>query len=493
MHVPARLQRILAILAGALFACWPAFLNRYPLLYPDSVWYLRDGRPIAAALFLHHFRGFYAQRSEFYSLGIFLWHWNLSPWPVVALNALLTSYVVSLVIRSILPRRPLLYHLVLMALLSGLSSMSWFISAVMPDILGGVLYLGIYLLIFARETLSRSERWTLGAIVVWTAASHSTHLLLATGLCAYLAILLLVRWQPIARHGRALAQVAMLVSLAAGGLLAIHAYFYGRPSLSGNSPPYLMARFVADGPAAWYLQAHCPTLNWYICDRLHDVPRDSDRFLWAPGGIWEGASNANQQRLLAEEPLLVHATLRAYPRAQIAISLANFLSELNQFTIFSTGSHYWVESNIDRAIPGAKAHCLRTLQARDAMPYYPFSVIQRRVVLRSVLAIVLLLPFAWRRRRTRLLPLTVVIVPTLVANAFVTAVFSVVDARYQARVIWLVPLLAALMALDLFTRSAELDSPTKKIDAPKGAPVSTHNSRTTHNCPTNSPTSLTGG
>jgi hypothetical protein len=67
--------------------------------------------------------------------------------------------------------------------------------------------------------------------------------------------------------------------------------------------------------------------------------------------------------------------------------------------------------------------------------------------------------------------LTVVILPTLVANAFVTAVFSNVAGRYQARVIWLVPLLAALMALDLFTRSAQLDSPTKKIDAPKGAPA----------------------
>jgi hypothetical protein len=50
----------------------------------------------------------------------------------------------------------------------------------------------------------------------------------------------------------------------------------------------------------------------------------------------------------------------------------------------------------------------------------------------------------------RLLGLVVIVVPTLFANAFLTAVLSSSDSRYQARVIWLVPLLAALAALDLF-------------------------------------------
>jgi hypothetical protein len=106
--------------------------------------------------------------------------------------------------------------------------------------------------------------------------------------------------------------------------------------------------------------------------------------------------------------------------------------------------------------PGTR---LRTLQARAAIPYYPFSIVQRQVVLLSGLVIVLLLPLAWLGHRTRLLSLTVVIVPTLVANAFVTAVFSVVDGRYQARVIWHIPLLAAVMALDLFTQKPTARGP----------------------------------
>jgi hypothetical protein len=55
----------------------------------------------------------------------------------------------------------------------------------------------------------------------------------------------------------------------------------------------------------------------------------------------------------------------------------------------------------------------------------------------------------YSRQRLRLLGLVVIVVPTLFANAFLTAVLSSSDSRYQARVIWLVPLLAALVALDL--------------------------------------------
>jgi hypothetical protein len=55
----------------------------------------------------------------------------------------------------------------------------------------------------------------------------------------------------------------------------------------------------------------------------------------------------------------------------------------------------------------------------------------------------------YSRQRMRLLGLVVIVGPTLFANAFLTAVLSSSDSRYQARVIWLVPLLAALAALDL--------------------------------------------
>ena len=115
------------------------------------------------------------------------------------------------------------------------------------------------------------------------------------------------------------------------------------------------------------------------------------------------------------------------------------------------------------AIPSSATAYSRTLQARSIVPTNAFTILERWVVLPSALLLAVLLPWLWRtaytgrddreseysRQRMRLLGLVVIVVPTLFANAFLTAVLSSSDSRYQARVIWLVPLLAALAALDL--------------------------------------------
>jgi hypothetical protein len=56
--------------------------------------YLWDGHVVARALFLHHFTDYYGVRSFFYSLGILPFHWNISPWPIVALQCLLVAWIV---------------------------------------------------------------------------------------------------------------------------------------------------------------------------------------------------------------------------------------------------------------------------------------------------------------------------------------------------------------------------------------------------------------
>lgn len=427
---------------------WPALYNRFPLLYADSMSYLEDGPLVARAIFLHKFSADYGGRSFIYCLGILPLHWNISSWPILGLNSVLTAYFIWLVMRSILPWLPLKGYLVLVTFLSLLTSLAWFASLIMPDILGPVAYLGIYLLVFARETLSRVEHLSVIVIAWWTIASHATHLMLATGLCALFALLLVLRRPSMQNRLRAVGEVAVIAALAAVAHLALHDFLYGKPSLNGKRLPFLMARVIADGPGEWYLEHHCKQVKLTICDYLNELPMDTDDFLWADDGIWQRASEQTKTRLREEEIPFVLATLRAYPREQLSKSASNFWHQLITFDLSLFHPDDWVLQEFDRVLPGERSSYLQSRQARDALPYKLFTAIQDCAVIASLVLLGVFTPRMWSRQSPRLAGLALVIVSTVVANAFVTGILSMVENRFQSRVIWLLPLLAGILVLE---------------------------------------------
>ncbi len=463
------IRRSGAVLAGALLMTWPALYNRYPLLYPDSMSYLEDGRLVARALFLHKFSADYGGRSFIYCLGILPFHWNVTAWPIVALNAFLTAYVIWLVVRSISPQQTVMRYLALTVALSVFTGLGWFVSIIMPDILGPLLYLCIYLLVFARQSLSRGERLTLIPIAWWAAASHVTHLMLAGGFC--LLFLALSAFRRSMRQWLAgIAEVAMIVLIAAAAHLALHAFLYGKPSLNGKRAPFLMARVIADGPGRFYLQQHCDDMKLMICRYLPDIPNDVNEFLWNLDGIWQRASPATRERLREEEGPFVLATLKAYPREQLFVSATNFRNQLMTFGLWDYGPNQWVSDVFEKVLPGARANYLKTRQAQRALPDEFSSSAQEWAVMAALVLIGALMPFIWRRGRPRVFGLAAVIVFVIIANASVTGVLANVEDRYQSRVIWLVPLLAAVFVLEWLdhrTRPGLLESRSSEGRSPQ--------------------------
>lgn len=455
-----RLTRLLrvsgAVCAGALALCWPAWLSGYPLLYPDSMSYIGDGRPLAEEVFLHHFTGHTAMRSELYSLGIFFVHWSWSAWPVVALQALIVSYMLRLTVRALAPQHTDRIFLPLIALLSVLTSVSWYTCLVMPDVLGPVAYLGLYLLVFAHKTLSRAEVVAVSVLTWWGLASHASHLVIAGLTCGMLALLWVFRWQGMRGRGRALGWASWLLLIVVAAQMSLHAYLYGQPTLTGNRLPYTMARIIADGPGKWYLQGHCSQLDWAICAYADRLPSTDDEFLWSDDGVWATASPEAKKKMLAEETPLVLAALRAYPGAQLKQSAANFWSEFTDFGLWDFCPSDWVVGELDRVLPGVKAKYLLTREQQGKLPVEAFTTALNWTVYASAVLALALLPALWRRQSTGI-GLTVVLLPIPVVNALLTAVLSEPDSRYQCRVIWLVPLVAGLMIADFWLRRESVE------------------------------------
>ena len=451
---PLEILRRLVWLPAALLLTWPAFYNRYPPLFPDSLSYLESGPRVARALFFHQPSQYYGVRSFIYALGIAPFHyWSAVLWPVIALQAVLTAYVIWLVVRSFAPHRPAVTYYAAMLPLAMLTGLSWTTSIVMPDILGPLLYLAIYLLVFAPESLSRSQRALLILIVWWSAAAHITHIMLALGLLVFLLASLTIVRAVTRPRLRGLAVSAAILVAAILSHMAVHGVLYGKPTLNGERPAYLTARLLADGTGRLYLQQHCPQVNLAMCEFVQNLPTSPDAFLWDEDGIWQTAPPLTKVAILRQESSFAAAVVRAYPRQQLSVSLKAFRQQLTNFDI-DNDSNAWLLQELETALPGQRPLYERSRQAQDALPNELLTEIQNWTIAAALVLLCLLTPWLWPRRSARLAGLAATIFAILLGNAFVTAVLAEVDDRYQDRVIWLLPLLTALAITELTHRRA---------------------------------------
>jgi len=458
-----------SVVLGAWMLSWPAFYNGFPLIYPDSMTYLDDGRTVARAVFFHQLSGYYGMRSFFYSLVILPFHQNVTPWPVVAVQCLLVAWVLRLVVRAIAPLLGEAPYLVMVLALSLFSSVGWFSCLILPDILGPVFYLGAFLLAMAPETLKRMERWGLFAASCWGVASHATHLLLAGVLCLLLAAMAALERRPLRQIAAVAGKVTALAAVAAGAQLALHGYLYGTPTLNGERPPFLMARVIADGPGRQYLEQNCAHLNWSICSHVNQLTSDPDQFLWGDDGVWASASDAAQRQLVREEMPLVQATVRTFPRQQFARSFGNFLSQLWLFGLYDLDPSSWAHDQFKTVMPASQGAYERSRQARNGLDLEFFTTVQYWSVLAAILIAAGFVALLRRWKPRRLYQLGATIAFLVVANAAVTGPLSMPEDRFECRVIWMAPLFAGLCALAWLNQRKAGPSPEATAEALEGA------------------------
>jgi len=427
----------LAILAGAALLAWPALLNGYPLVFIDSVSYL--GHTL--------FPEWPWDKTAAYGPFLHLFHWGWSLWPALAAQVLVVSHLLWLAQRGARGEATAAAHLLLCAGLAGLTSAPWFAATLMPDVFAAVAPLCLLLLGFARDRFSRAEALWLVLLGGFAAAAHLSHLPTALALVALVAAL--------TRSATVLLRAAAPVALALAALVAANAWAFGRPSLSPHGAVFLLARLQADGPAAATIRAHCPQAGWHLCAFARRLPMPSDHFLW------NAESPANRQRdgtpipmggmrLAPEAAAIVALTLRERPGEVAAAMARNTVAQLGMVEVGDTLGNAHLAASARRAIamlpPGELAAFDAAAQMRGELPGLaaPFLAAHVPVLLLSLpLAAAALLLAAWRGDRARL-GLVAGLLLAVVANAFATGALSGPAARYQARIVWLLPLAAAL-------------------------------------------------
>lgn len=425
------------ILLGALPLVWPALLNGYPLVFSDTGGFLHQtlgplmlwDKPWVYGPFLH------------------LFHWGVTLWLPMAAQALIVSHVLWVTQRVLRGGATAAGHIGVCLIAAAVTTAPFTVALLMPDVFAPVVVLALALLGFAGSSLSRAERMWLGLVATIGIAAHLAHVPLAVAMVG--VAVLGGRWR-----GAVAAAVPLVAAVAV--LMATNAVGHGRAALSPHGATFLLARLQADGPATDVIRTRCPEAGWYLCAFADRLPMDANDFLWAPDSPVnrdaEGRARFLGGALLSPEAgEIVAITLREHPLAVAAAILRNTAAQMATAGIGDTlGNDHLPTALRPRILEGFP---VREVAAFDASR-------QARGTLREALAWLaplhaaallaaapLILVALWLQGGATRIWIAVAVVVAIVANAAATGGLSGVFPRYQARVAWLLPVMAAMLLL----------------------------------------------
>jgi len=438
-------MRLPAILVGGLALVWPALLNGYPLVFSDTGAFLHQTAPPPAGPLVIW------DKPHVYGPLLHLFHWHVTLWGPLLAQGLMLSWLLWLAQRALRGAASPGLHLITCAAAALLTTAPFTAALLMPDVFAPAVALSLLLLVFAWQALSRAEAVALWLIAAVGSAVHLSHLPVAAAI-AVLALLVTRRAGPALRAAAPLAGAVLI-------LLGTNLWGHGRATLSPHGATFLLARLQADGPAATVIRTRCPEAGWYLCAFAERLPMDSDAFLWSPESPVNRAPDGSARflggaLLSAEAGVIVAETMRALPIEVAASMLRNTAAQLFTATAGDTLAADHLAVAVRPRI--AEAFPARELAAYDA-------ALQPRGELAAAVA-----PFLWphapvlvagaglallawwraaRRHDLRRLGLVVGVLVAVTANAFATGALSKPHDRYEARILWLMPVVAALALL----------------------------------------------
>nr|WP_047166263.1 hypothetical protein [Sphingomonas sp. Y57] len=481
------LQRWLFHLGCVLALAWPAFINGQPFYFPDSTAYVRaadsaayifSGERIRTEWTEHYRRSLepggkahdtdhhigargndlatesiMAGRSPYF--GALLWVSYLFSrfWLFVVAQAAVAYWLIRMALRLFGLARPAIVAGTVL-LLSAVTALPYFTGLLMPDLLAGIGILAFLLLVIDRGRLARGERMGLFTLLLLSVVAHLTHILIVAAMAAMLAIWALARGWPRARTAAPVVPTLLILAAGIGSVLltsAVVEQVFGRKPLL---VPLLTARFMADGPGLDYLRRHCPEAGFAACAWAGRTEVMAADLLWshdpAKGG-YMFADAATRRALSAEDKAFATAVLADHPVAQGTAILRNgwrqaidIEADLLNYSC-TMGPHCWP------ALPPRERAALQaSLGGQGLWPQPAIARLQQGAIVAAILLLLAWLAIDARRggeRRDDLRLWLLLIVVALAVNALLGGGISEPQARYQARIIWLLPLAAIIAGL----------------------------------------------
>ncbi len=450
---------------------------------------VKDGPVPADALLNIQVEG---ARSPFYGVLLHAAWMFTTIWALAALQSLLAAWVCYLLWRTLAPKAPSWSYLAVMAFAAAGTSISFYTTFAMPDIFAGIGGAAVVLILAQGDRLKKLEIAGLWAVIVYAMAIHKSHW--ATGLAVAfvgggLLWILGLSTQSVVRRVMVVVSAAVVAWMAG---VAFDQVFENRTGYKLGHPPFLTARVLADGPGVAYLNKACAetarggaqpyvlcrfqtnvrtsaglkvsreltsnVILWYSSDR-------ADRKNW---GVFNRASWKERWGLEAEEMRFVLGTLKYDPVGLGAAALRDWGDQLVAFQVIDPLRNpsdyligkYWPTTTLPKMIPNFQA-CRPPGSCKPPFNDDVLAVWQGTVLVASLLILAVRLCLGdirravWRRglkdgqEPARVAATMVLLAAVILANAAICGILSGPFARYQARLIWLLPVGLGLTACAL--------------------------------------------
>ncbi len=427
------------ILIASLLLLLPALYNGFPMVTSDSGAYIANGFELTVPL----------DRPLGYSIFIRLFSLGVTLWGTVICQALILSFLLQRISRYLLGPvyQPQLF-IGIVLVLTIVTSVAWFCGQLMPDIFTAILFLAVITWFFAP--FGRLWQQILLLLFIYgVLLQHNSNALIL--LCFSLVLL---GYRIVRRTGN-LRQPALLIGLSITSLLTFSAMnaIAGkgfRPS--AGTHVFLMCRLVESGIMDKFLAENCNNNDYKICAFKDQLPNRQWDFMWDQNGAlyktggWE-ANEAEYSRI--ERNIL---TTPKYLALFLFKSAQATLRQLPQVYIGDGLTQMGPGSSPYNNIAHYHQHELKEYSAAQQQTSgLPFNLFNGIIIVFSFLLGAGVL-FTWKNGMHPLwATLFRMVLLYLLCNAAITATFSTVLGRFQARIFWLLPFFCLLYLAKLIS------------------------------------------
>lgn len=441
-RVGSSLKATLYFFVTGLLVIVPALWNQSPLVYSDSGAYIDRVWTMQAM----------TDRPMGYPIIMRAVSWQVSMWPVVFFQGMMSSWLLFEVLRCIFPKALLLWraHVTLLIVLVLGSSLPWYAAQLMPDALTALMGLIIFLLLFG-ENLGSIKRAFLWICLFFFAVSHLSHVAI---LITVITCLLLGRAVPVLRANMGDRFWRRWAGLLACCLAAI--YFvqefnarsgYGRV-IAPATELFLAAKLCESGVMYEHLNRCCPVHDHPICYHMDQLDATGMFFIWNEDSPFR--SDPYDQVAMSKAIAPITQEVLHDPQNWPLIAWTTFTATIIQLAQVEAGagldpygenSAPWYQYRL--RLPHELPLYMNSLQQRGVLHPEELNRIAHIALLLSILFIALL----WGSASPLLRVFVVGAIVLVFINAMVTGGVANVYDRLQARVTWLLVLSACLMAL----------------------------------------------